>query len=157
MGHTLSKSKQSKYRKEMVAAVFESNKVPLPIPIVELQYEGRAKNFLIIPDEILYSSKHLSHGAKITWMAIFKHNWADLMERICWPGVERLATIVGVSGRQQQVYLKELKDKQLLLTKRRKDKTNLYVLLDPPVKWMKETKKNLAKLSNKKKADTYTK
>jgi hypothetical protein len=110
----------------------------------ELRYSGRAKAFLIVPDELVLSGKALTHGAKIMWMAIFKHNWrTDPRTRISWPGRERLAAICGIRPRQATKYLNELRRKGLLRTKRRFDKSSLYLLADPPKSWMWRTRREL--------------
>lgn len=120
----------------------------------QLRYEGRAKGFLIVPDELIYSGKQLSLGEKVVWLAIFLHNWnPDQSYRVSWPGRERLAIISGKSVRQVSNYLKGLKRKNLLQTIRRLDKPSLYLLKDPPAQWMVTTKKELNALGRSKRAE----
>ena len=118
----------------------------------ELEYKGRASGFVVLPDEFTYTGGHLSHGAKMTWIAIFRHNYSqDPTYRVSWPGRERLAILICRSVRQVTTYLMELKEKGLLLTQRRKDKTSYYLLYDPPIEWMKETKEKIETLKIKQK------
>lgn len=135
------------YLKELAMSIRESREYSKGD---ELQYKGRASGFLILPDEFNYTGDHLSHGAKMTWMAIFMQNQdRDLNQRVSMPGREMLAILIDRSVRQVTTYLMELKRKGLLLTKGRKDKTSLYILCDPPKEWMRETKEKLKTLENK--------
>ena len=137
--------KQKKYRKELARMVYHKHRIEPPSD--ELGYEGRATGFLIIPDEFIYAGDHLSHGEKMTWLAIFKHNWApDPTYRVSWPGRETLGVIIGASVRQVTRYLQGLREKGLLLSRRRLDKTSLHVLKDPPRTWMNDTLRKLKRL-----------
>lgn len=124
-----------------------------------LEYDGRTKGFLIIPDELIFSGEFLSHGAKMMWISIFKHNWSlKRKHRLCYPGRERLALMNGISIVQADRYINELKKKRILETKiRYGQKTNLYILHDPPVEWMKKTRKELEKAIEKKKVEELAK
>jgi len=116
----------------------------------ELQCEGRFKG-LILPDTFNYCGSFLTHGEKITWEKIFMHDWTqDERKRICWPGRERLAILIGVKPWQVTVYLQRLKKKGLLKMKRRMDKSSLYMLKNPPKKYMERTKAKLLTLKNRK-------
>lgn len=119
------------------------------------KYEGRAKGFLIIPDEVVYAGKHMSHGMVRLWLAIFKHNWAkDEKERVCWPGRERLGLMAGIKVDQVDRIIKDLIRKKLLtVTKRWGGLTNLYTLHDPPKEWMEETLAEIEKARERKKEE----
>lgn len=115
------------------------------------QYAGRKRGFLIIPDEFSYSGRHLTHGEKWTWLALFLHDWRPDGQRWrCFPSIERLAIIIGKSTRQVKDYLAGLKKKEVLQALRRVNRTNFYILHDPPKEWMEETKRKLKELEVKK-------
>ena len=103
---------------------------------------ARGKGFLIIPQELVWAGRNLSHGERMTWLAIFQHNWTkDQTERVSWPGRKKLAVMLGISVRQLTTYLDGLKRKGLLKSKRRANNTNLYLLKDPLKVWMRETER----------------
>jgi hypothetical protein len=146
--------KRANYLKELAQNIRENNGARPPAANEELEYAGRAQGFLVIPDELIFSGKHLSPGEKIVWLAIFLHNWnQNPLLRVSWPGRERLSVISGKSIRQVTYYLGRLKRKKLLMTRRRLGKSSLYLLNDPPESWMGDTKKELDALKKRKKAD----
>jgi hypothetical protein len=111
----------------------------------EFLYVGRARGFLVLRDEILYSGNHLTHGERWTWVAIFLHDWRPEGQRWrAFPSRERLGIIVGVGKRQVSTYLKGLEEKGLLLRMLRPNQTTRYILKDPPKEWMEETKRKIA-------------
>lgn len=110
----------------------------------EYQYAGRASGFLILPDEFTFSGKHLSHGEKMTWLALFRHDWrAEAHRWRCFPSRERLGIILGVGKRQVSTYLKGLEDKKVLIRLLRPNMTTRYRLKDPPKEWMEGTKRKI--------------
>ncbi len=119
------------------------------------KYAGRAKGFLIIPDEVVYAGKHMTHGAVRMWIAIFKHNWAkDEKDRACFPGRERLAIMCGISVVQADRLIGELKEKKVLIVEKRwGGLTNLYILHDPPKEWMEKTFAEIEKARQRKKEE----
>ena len=132
--------KQAAIKRELANSVWQKKGKNMN----ELVYEGRARDFSIVPDELTYAGKYLTHGEKAMWLAIFSCNrQQDPITRVSWPGVERLAVMLGVRERQALTYLKGLKEKDLLLTRRRQDQLSLMVLLDPPKEWMEETLEKL--------------
>jgi hypothetical protein len=146
---------RSVFRRELALRVYEKEGINPPLTVDELRYNGRSKGFLVVPTEFVFSSRHLSLGEKAVWLAIFLHNWnPDPTYRVSWPGRERLALIVGKSVRQVSTYLGGLRKKGLLKTKRRLDRTSLYLLWDPPQRWMEETKKELENENLKRRAKT---
>lgn len=111
----------------------------------EFLYVGRARGFLVLRDEIIYSGNKLSHGEKWTWVAIFLHDWRPEGQRWrAFPSRERLGIILGVGKRQVSTYLKGLESKRLLLRMLRPNQTTRYILKDPPKEWMEETKRKIA-------------
>lgn len=139
-------------KRELALQVYDKKGIDPASIANELRYQGRARGFLVIPNELIFSGNHLSLGEKVTWIAIFLHNWnPDPLYRVSWPGRERLALIIGKSVRQVSTYLAGLRRKNLLLTKRRLDRPSLYLLMDPPLRWMNETKRELAVLRSNKK------
>lgn len=148
------KRRQALLRRELAMRFYKKDGTDPSAMTDRLKYTGRAQGFLIVPDELIYSGRHLSPGEKVLWLAIFLHNWAhDPVFRVSWPGRERLAIISGKSVRQVTNYLGGLRRKGLLRTIRRLDKPSLYLLNDPPKVWMEATKKELADLKRRKKAE----
>jgi hypothetical protein len=144
--------RQASYRKEQAMCFYQKDGTNSLSTNDELRYSGRANGFLIVPDELIYSGRHLSPGEKVVWLAIFSHNWnPDPTYRVSWPSRERLALILGKSVRQVTNLLAGLRRKGLLKTKRRLDKSSLYLLDDPPQSWMEGTKKELEDLKKRKK------
>jgi len=143
--------KLEKFKKELAKLVYDKHGISPPEEVDELEYTGRARGFLIIPEEFIYAGNYLSHGEKMAWLAIFMHNWnPNPAYRVSWPGREKLAAILGVTPRQVTRYLDGLRQKGLLKTRRRLDKTSLYLLDDPPKEWMHDTKRKLGELNQEK-------
>ena len=141
--------------KEAEAEWYEKEEEREKVNKDNFEYAGRAKGFLIIPDEVVFAGKHMSHGMVRLWIAIFKHNWAkDEKERICWPGRERLGLMAGVKVDQVDRIIKDLQKERLLtVTKRWGGLTNLYTLHDPPKEWMEETFAEIEKALQRKKEE----
>ena len=119
-----------------------------------MEYEGRAKGFQPVPDEICYVGGFLTPGERLCWLALHRHVWErDPEKAICWPGRERLALMIGVSPRQVTTYLNGLRRKGLLKSRRRQNKTSLYFLFDPPKSAMRKTKALLRELKKRKEAE----
>lgn len=145
---------RSVFHRELAMSIYRREGIDPLSMSDELRYTGRAKGFLIVPDELIYSGKHLSPGEKVIWLAIFLHNWnRDPTFRVSWPGRERLAIISGKSVRQVTNCLGGLRRKGLLKTMRRLDRPSLYLLKDPPQLWMAEIQKELVDLKKRKKAE----
>lgn len=149
---TNNKKVQEQYRRELALKFYKkAGNVP-PVRTEKLQYSGGGKGYLIIPDTLVYSGKHLSAAEKMIWIAIFLHNWnPDPTYRVSWPGRERLSIITGKSVRQVTNSLNSLRCKGLLKTLRRLDKSSLFLLNDPSKAWARETKRKLNSLKMRKK------
>lgn len=129
--------KQDTYKDALTREICEENQVE---PQPSLEYKGKRTRFLMVPAEFVYCGNHLTLGEKLTWLAIFSHDWR---QKVCWPGRKRLAVMLGVKPRTISKYTKGLRKKGCLLVKRRMNMTSLYVLRNPPSKWMKETERKL--------------
>jgi hypothetical protein len=137
------RKKRDIYKEALTREICEENEIE---PQPPLEYKGRRTRFLMVPAEFVYSGNHLTFGEKLTWLAIFSHDWR---QKACWPGRDRLATLLGVKPRTISKYTKGLRKKGCLLEKRRMNMTSLYVLRNPPPKWMKETQRKLRMLHSK--------
>lgn len=136
--------KRRQYKKELARSIYMRHRMNPPTTGDELEYTGRAKDFFVVLDKLIYSQKYLPHSEAMTWLAIFSHNKdCNPTYRVSWPGRERLAIILGKSVGQVSRYLRGLKEKKLLLMQQRPNKTALYLLNDPPKEWMEETLKEL--------------
>lgn len=111
-----------------------------------LSVPDRFEKCLIVPDEQIKCGTFLTHGEYRLWQEIFHHDWEkDEKKRVCWPGKETLAILMGVSTRQLETYLRGLKDKELLTISRRRGMTTYYHLLDIPKKYMLKTEELIEK------------
>ena len=134
-----SKKYQKEIKKGLAMSVHQNQKED------KLEYSGRVKDVLILPNEITLSGKNLTHGEMRTWIAIFSYCYNEPY-RISWPGRKELAELIGASERGITRYLNGLKEKGLLLSKRRNNQTALYILCEPPKNW-KSKKRQKSSLS----------
>lgn len=82
-----------------------------------------------IPNWIL-CDPGLSRDARLTWAMLAKFAWQS---EECWPGMAKLAELLGVTDRSVRDYIKELKDAGLVSVKRQGlGKPNLYRLRKHP-------------------------
>lgn len=73
----------------------------------------------------------LSNGAKVVYAGL--HTFTDHKTNgmVCWPGVPKLASRVGLGTTQVNEYIKELESAGLIRVKRRTGKSNHYTLAPP--------------------------
>ncbi len=86
---------------------------------------GFKDGFTMIPNIIL-TTPHLTHGAKLCYAMLLKYAWG---EGRCFPGQETLAKDLGVERLSVVRYLKELKEKGAVdVVRRGLGKTNVYII-----------------------------
>jgi len=140
--------KQEIYKRELAKPVYDEN----GIEPSSLEYAGRSKDFLIVPDEVVFAGRHLSHGEARLWTCIFSFiRKTDPDFRVCFPGRAKLSLLLGITPRQTSTLLEGLRRKNLLLTKKRLGLTSIYVLRDPPKSWLLDMHRKLRSLNFEKK------
>jgi hypothetical protein len=91
---------------------------------------------------LVMKEKMLSVGARLTYAFLLMYAW---QEGSCFPGQVMLAQSMGVSGRQVQRYLYELRDAAYIKIERRdKRGPNTYILLDKHPTKLKRAKQKHA-------------
>jgi hypothetical protein len=94
---------------------------------VVVQNEILRSGFAAFP-YLVMEDKKLSVGARLTYAFLLKYAW---QEDSCFAGQKRMAEEMGVSERQLQRYLYELRDKHYIKIERRdKRYNNTYIILD---------------------------
>lgn len=84
------------------------------------------RGFVILPNVVLMDPT-LSAEARLMY-ALFVHYARQ--KGYAYPGMKRLAKVLGVSQRSATTYRRELEKAKLLSSERRSQKSNLYTLLD---------------------------
>lgn len=103
------------------------NTVKQRVDRVIIQNEILRSGFAAFP-YLVMEDKELSIGARMTYAFLLKYAW---QEGSCFAGQKRIAEDMGVSERQLQRYLYQLRDHKYIRIER-KDKryNNTYILLD---------------------------
>jgi hypothetical protein len=114
-----------------------------------LVYEGEW--ITQIPEVIIKAGVLLSPGAFRLWTVLrYFAGRKDEAEKSCFPGIEAIADMMGISPRNIQHYQNELVAVKLLIVERRVRKVgwgviNHYTMLDPEL-WWRQTGKALKKI-----------
>ncbi|HJO03643.1 MAG TPA: helix-turn-helix domain-containing protein [Acidobacteriota bacterium] len=84
-----------------------------------------ARGFTQVPNHVLRDPK-LTAGAKLVYAMLLSYAWHN---DFAFPGQDRMAAQMGVTGRSVITYTKELEKKNFLsITRRGQGKTNIYTL-----------------------------
>lgn len=77
---------------------------------------------------LVMKDKHLTIGARLTYAFLLMYGW---QENSCFAGQKRIGEDIGLSDRQVQRYLYELRDQGYIRIERRdKRYNNTYLILD---------------------------
>ena len=94
--------------------------------------------FAALPYQVL-KDKGLSIGARMAYAFLLMYGW---QEGSAFAGQEKMAEEMGVSERQMQRYLYELRDAGYILVKREDRRfNNTYVILEKPMTKLKKGRK----------------
>jgi hypothetical protein len=107
---------------------------------VVVQNEMLRSGFAAFPYLVMQDTR-LSVGGRLTYAFLLMYAW---QEKSCFPGQARVAKEMGVSERQLQRYLYELRDAGWIAVER-KDKryNNTYIILDKKPSKLKRRKSNI--------------
>ena len=105
---------------------------------VVFENEMLKAGFAAFPYVVLTDAR-LSPGARVAYGVLLKYGW---QEGSCFPGQEKMAKDIGVSGRQVRNYLTELQGGGYIRIKRQGlNRPNLYYILDVKTKLKKALKR----------------
>ena len=105
---------------------------------VVFENEMLKAGFAAFPYVVLTDAR-LSPGARVAYGVLLKYGW---QEGSCFPGQEKMAKDIGVSGRQVRNYLTELQGRGYIRIKRQGlNRPNLYYILDVKTKLKKALKR----------------